>query len=220
VDRTSGLRMVEPSRRQVAADRWWIVLALCWAIVVSLGFCWIWSYKLTPGSSAGAVPPSWPAASRMARPTGRPTLILFAHPQCVCTRASVHELARLVAPFGSRLDTRVNFVLPSGVEDGFERSDTWESAQSIPGVTVATDPDGREAELFQATTSGFVVLYSADGRLLFRGGITSSRGHEGTSDGAERIAALLRGERPTARGSPVFGCRLADRVPERPISGP
>ena len=91
----------------------------------------------------------------------------------------------------------------------------WEShtgladrAASVPGVTLVRDEGGREAARFRALASGLTVLYGADGRRLFSGGITASRGHEGDSFGRRRLLALLDG-RPTDRDdSPVFGCTL------------
>jgi hypothetical protein len=58
-------------------------------------------------------------------------------------------------------------------------------------------------------TSGAVLLYSSDGKLLFQGGITPARGHQGDSFGRQRILALLDGDAPDRRDAPVFGCALA-----------
>ena len=89
----------------------------------------------------------------------------------------------------------------------------WALASSIPGVEVREDVDGVEAARFGAETSGEVVLYSPRGRLLFRGGITGVRGHEGDNLGLQRlIAALSSASSPPAAvaESQVFGCALKD----------
>jgi hypothetical protein len=79
----------------------------------------------------------------------------------------------------------------------------------MAGVSAAWDPDGREARVFGAQTSGVVFLYDTHGELLFEGGITGSRGHAGENFGADRLAAALRSGRPGAgTPSPVFGCSL------------
>jgi hypothetical protein len=53
------------------------------------------------------------------------------------------------------------------------------------------------------------VLYDARGRLLFRGGLTSARGHEGDSAGLQRISSLLRTGQADRSDAPVYGCSLA-----------
>jgi hypothetical protein len=78
-------------------------------------------------------------------------------------------------------------------------------------VQPQADPDGAEAKRFGAETSGFVVLYNPAGRLLFRGGITIARGHAGNNPGANAIVALVNGEPPATRQTPVFGCGLLDQ---------
>jgi hypothetical protein len=52
------------------------------------------------------------------------------------------------------------------------------------------------------------VLYDARGRLLFSGGLTSARGHEGDSFGLRRIRSLLLTGEADRRDAPVFGCSL------------
>ena len=61
-------------------------------------------------------------------------------------------------------------------------------------------------------TSGHALLFDRDGRLLFRGGITPARGHEGDNFGASAIAARLAG-RPARAEAPVFGCPIAGLAP-------
>ena len=74
-----------------------VALLFAWAAVVSGGFAVLMRYKSTPGE-AHRPPAQWPRESRLQRASGqRATLVLFAHPECPCTRASVTELARLVA---------------------------------------------------------------------------------------------------------------------------
>jgi hypothetical protein len=90
----------------------------------------------------------------------------------------------------------------------------WRSAEAIPGVTVRADQDGNEARCFQAKTSGHVALYDVHGKLLFSGGITSSRGHSGDNAGRSAIMKLLKHEMAVGE-TPVFGCSLLSPEPER-----
>jgi len=89
---------------------------------------------------------------------------------------------------------------------------------AIPGVEVMADPDGVEAGRFGGATSGEVLLYGPDGHLTFAGGITSARGHEGDSPGAERIYDLVTTGHAELAVAPVFGCPLS--APAEGVRGP
>ncbi|MGH9361550.1 MAG: RedB protein, partial [Thermoanaerobaculia bacterium] len=152
----------------------------------------------------------------LARGPGRSTLLMFAHPHCPCTRASVAELARLMPRLGDRLTAYVLVVQPPGTDDEWAATGLGERAAGIPGVTTLADRGGAEAARFGATTSGITLLYDADGRLLFSGGLTSARGHEGPSFGQRRIAALLTTGAADRQHAPVFGCSLRTPPVARP----
>ena len=191
-----------------ARERWlWGICGALWLGALGAGARVVWSYKSTPGQAA-AQRARWPEASRLSHNPARPTLVLVAHPHCVCTRASLAELAGLMRRLRGRVAGHVLFVRSAGLPEGWERTDTWRTAQAIPGVTVAVDPGGVEAARFGARTSGQVLLYGEDGRLLFNGGITPVRGHAGASAGQERIVSLVTTGRADAATSRVFGCAL------------
>jgi hypothetical protein len=120
-----------------------------------------------------------------------------------------------MARFHERLDARVLFWTPREAPAEWNAGDLWTSAARIPGVTVLRDPEGAEASRFAVATSGAVVLYDPAGRLLFRGGITAARGHEGDSFGQERIASLLTTGAADRADAPVFGCALEDEPSAR-----
>src|SRR5689334_844040 len=187
----------EASPRERLRDKW-IVAGLCVlfiGIVVAMGS--LWKYKNTPGEQAAA-PTRWPAASRIERDPGFPTLVMFAHPMCPCTRASLSELRAIMSEFHDRVTAHVLFAMPDGVSPTWATGESLAVAASIPGVRVQRDEGEHEAALFGAKTSGHVVLYDKAGGILFRGGITSSRGHVGDNTGRARLTALL-GETSTAR---------------------
>jgi hypothetical protein len=167
-------------------------------------------YANRPGIAAAA-PPRWPTASRLERRPDRATLVMLLHPGCPCSRASVAELDRLMSRSGRLVTAHVLFLKPREVPDGWERTDLWQQAAAIPGVHVWRDDDGVEANGFGASTSGQVLVYDASGHLVFSGGITPARGHEGDNDGVDSVVALLTGRgAPTAAHTPVFGCSLRD----------
>jgi hypothetical protein len=165
-------------------------------------------YKATPGAAAQA-PPHWPDG--VTRPADKPALVLFAHPRCPCTRASLTELGRMLTRLPATT-AYVIFVRPSGAPADWERTESWTFANSIPGVQVFRDDGGVMARRFGASVSGQTFLYDAQGRLLFSGGLTVARGHEGRSLGQERIAALLSGGKVDRADAPVFGCALLEEA--------
>ena len=192
-------------------------LCVAWLLVVGAGFVVIMNYQTTSGS-VGITPKYWPAGTSLALDRSHDTLIMFAHPHCPCTRASVEELNRLLAKSSGRVAAQVLFFKPRGFPDNWTRTDLWRSAAAMPGVKVLEDLDGAQARLFGAETSGYVLLYDTRGQLLFKGGITGSRGHAGDNAGENAVCSLLAGQRVSLKQIPVYGCSLLDRC-EVPASG-
>ncbi len=67
-----------------------------WLAAVISGLAVVWAYENRPGAAATA-PARWPADSALTAAADRPTLVFLAHPQCTCTRASLGELAQVLA---------------------------------------------------------------------------------------------------------------------------
>jgi hypothetical protein len=188
-------------------------LTAVWLLAVSTGLWILWGYENTPGVSAKP-PLLWPADSRIQRPQGSATLVMMVHPHCPCTRATVGELAGIMAHAQGRLNAYVLFLKPAGFSEDWEKTDLWQTAAGIPGVSVMVDDGGAEARLFNSSTSGQTILYDAAGHLQFSGGITGSRGHSGDNAGRSAILSLVN-ERVTERAETfVFGCPLFDRNSE------
>jgi hypothetical protein len=188
-------------------DRWWVLVIALWAAAVLGGLVMLWRYELSP--TASAEPPArWPAASAIARSAGRPTLLMSVHPKCSCSRASIAELERLLTDTRGLLDAHLLFVRPRGAPPGWEETDTWRRAKEIPGVVVHVDEAGAEAHRFGAMVSGYTLVYDASGALLFHGGITGARGHEGDNAGRARVLSLLTRGSADRPDSPTFGCDL------------
>ncbi len=171
-------------------------------------------YSATAGESASA-PETWPALSGLVRETDKPTLIVLVHPRCACSQATASELARLLARVPGRANAIVVFVKPPGVSDheAWDNSDLRRTVEKIAGVHVVDDELGVEAGRFHAVTSGQTLLYGTDGELLFNGGLTTARGHEGDSAGKTALEALLGSDLASASVAKkmhtrVFGCGL------------
>ena len=192
---------------------------LLWATCVGFGLVQLWNYENAPGTAASA-PDGWPDNEAIPRPAQRPTLVLLLHPQCSCSHATIAELDRLQARVDDRIDTYVLMLSPSSARRDWVRSPLWQKAAAIRGVTVIDDPDGRQASRFGAFTSGQALLYDASGTLVFSGGITAARGHEGDNAGRTAIEQFVRDDRAGRASTSVFGCSLfaADTTVDRRIS--
>jgi hypothetical protein len=164
-------------------------------------------YEATPGID-GTPPSDWPAASAIRPAPGRFTLVMMAHPDCPCSRASLAELDALLTRAGEKPAVFAVFSKPGATAADIEASELWKSAKAIPGVIPLADIEGVEAARFGAQVSGQTMLYDRQGRLAFRGGITGARGHPGDNQGRAAVLAILQGEALRATRAAVFGCSL------------
>ncbi len=178
-----------------------------WLASAAAGLAVLWAYDNAPGEGATA-PATWPAGTVVTRAHDRPTLVMLAHPQCSCTRASLDELAEALARATVQPKTYVLFLKPGAFSDEWAESDLWRTAAALPNVTVVRDDDGVEARRFGVSTSGQTLLYDNSGALLFSGGITGARAHRGDNDGRQAIVDLLNRGSSAKSTTNVFGCGL------------
>ena len=193
-----------------------IIPALCavlWLLAVGEGIHILSKYESTPGNR-GVSPVLWPSETSLRRDSTRATLVMVLHPRCPCSRASIAELAELMAKSQEAMSTYVLFYQPTGFEEDWAKTDLWRRAGAIPGVSRIIDLDGREAERFGGVTSGQASLYDEHGRLLFHGGITRARGHAGDNPGRNAIVSWVNKRAVGISVTPVFGCPIFD-----PLSG-
>ena len=189
-----------------------MIAALSWLGVTATATVLMVAYINSPGQS-GSPPMNWPISSQVSRDAGRPTLVMFVHPHCPCSKASISELALLMARCQGRINAHVFFLKPAEMAQDWALTDSWREAAAIPHVSVHYDEAGREAKLFHTETSGDTVLYGAKGNLLFHGGITISRGHSGDNPGRSALQTFVLDQSAQQTQSPVFhtpvfGCSL------------
>jgi hypothetical protein len=189
-----------------------VILVGSWLLAAAAGFAFLLEYDSTPEAQAGAASEVWPGTSALARASGRQTLLVFLHPRCPCSGATLDELAEIAAELPRDAEVRAVFVVPEGAPDDWAAGKLRTRATTIAGVSVEDDLGGVEAARFGARSSGTALLYDRGGRLAFRGGITRSRGHAGDNPGRRSVAALLAGRDAEAARTPVFGCPLADET--------
>jgi hypothetical protein len=188
---------------------------LAWVAGVAWGLQKIDTYSSTPGMAAQA-PANWPGSTLVTPQTGRSTLVMFVHPQCSCTRASLEELKTILERTHGAVSAWVVVLKPSDMNDEWSDTGTSETARSLSGVTVVMDANGTEADRFGALTSGHTVLYSSAGKLEFSGGITAARGHVGSNSGEQSVVNLVVTGKADASSHEVYGCGLHD--PEARVS--
>ena len=178
--------------------------------VVAGGVVALAKHSATPGvpadSHAGMLTPSLAhfASDRM-------MLLMFVHPRCPCSEASIAELSQLMDRCGSKVKTTVVIFQSSHESEEWNHSAIWSAAQHIPGVVTRSDLDGTLAKQAGANTSGQVFLYGTDGNLVFDGGITASRGHFGDNDGLDSVTRIILADgtgNPRRASAPVFGCAI------------
>ena len=182
---------------------------ILWGVLIFLGSRTVLNYEGTP-ATPGTAPSRWPSDSRILRPKDKFILVMLAHPNCPCTRASLAELEIVIARTQGKLVAFVLFSKPGASAAEVRESDLWKKAAMIPGVSVLHDNGGTEATLFGAEVSGQTMLYDPQGRLIFSGGITSARGHQGDNSGADAVVRRVSGSAEAAASAPVFGCTLHD----------
>lgn len=186
-------------------------LVLLWVLSFAVATHMAVDYQNRPGEP-GRPPALFPGHSRLKLSHTGPTLIIHVHPHCPCTRASLEELSRVVARAARKPQIYALFLRPEEFPPDWIQTDLYIKALLIPNLTVLDDYKGLETKRFGSATSGQVYLYEPDGRLVFSGGITGSRGHAGDNSGAQGLAALLRdSDSPGCVTPRVFGCPLQER---------
>ena len=165
----------------------------------------------TPRDEAPQRPSTWPSATILSSDRAtRPTLVVLAHPQCSCTRASLGELAEALA----RADDQTQDLRPVP-----EARRVHRGLAPKRFVAHGREPARRHGRSRRRRQRGAPFRRIAHqvrrccttqpGDLLFSGGITGARAHRGDNDGRRAIVALLesRSRRP-APATNVFGCSL------------
>ena len=183
----------------------WIVpvVACGWVVGLAIAARAVFHDATDPGTS-GATVETWPRSSSLTPSPRGATAVVFVHPECPCSRATIHELVEATRDLPTAAAKVI--VVFEGRGDG----DLWRDAGRTPRLERVLDVGGEGAR-FGAQTSGFTVVYDAGARLVFHGGITGSRGHVGTNVGSTRFRAALAG---TPSGQhPVFGCALTEETP-------
>jgi hypothetical protein len=183
-----------------------------WAAAVGAGWCALLRYDyatsdLAPGSQLT----SWPEDSQLPRRAGNPSIIVFLHPKCPCSPATLTELERvftLATVEGRQTQVLIVPVTPPNADASWTDTDVVRRAAELADAEVWFDRGGLEAARFGAHDSGTILYFDAAGRRRFSGGITIARGQEGISASGAALAKIMSQQLDAAPASPAFGCRL------------
>lgn len=175
-------------------------VSLLWVTGIAWGFRAAWIHDTTAGvAAAHAVSNS---------KTEWPQLLVFIHPDCPCSRATLAELMRIKSDTGAKLQLTIYFVEPDGWVQDPATADLWDLAAAIPDAKIVTDSRAKFARMYDAHTSGQVLLFDAQGAVRFSGGVTIARGHAGDNAGSQIIITFVISGQISAASSPVYGCSL------------
>jgi hypothetical protein len=165
------------------------------------------AYASSPGDR-GAPSGRWPSGSGLQLDDRRLTLLMFLHPRCPCSRASLAEMGAILDRCSDRVSARAVIFQPRRDREGWLPADLKASLAEIPSLGLCLDPGGDEGRRFGVETSGHVLLYDPRGDMIFSGGITSARGERGDNLGRAALLGRIMSTRGDKPASPVFGCPL------------
>lgn len=195
--------MSESTKRKIKTT----IVVVAWGLLAGAGMAILHTHSARPGDS-GSRPLRWPVDSKISLVADRPTLLVFLDSRCPCARATIAELEIVLAQCGDRAATRIVTVGTEEREADWTNDRVWAALAKLPGVEMQKDHGGREASRFGVATSGQVLLFRPDGRLVFQGGITAARDHEGANYGRDAVIGWILGDDVGLTAFPVFGCPI------------
>lgn len=209
--------MISPRWSNHRAVDDWFTPRVCatgvWLVAVCFSIAWFSKYE----STAGAIGPqnrAWPASTTLPRNLNGPTIVLFLHPKCPCSTASIRQLFEFTDGVKDAAIVTV-LVLPTGTDESFAQGPVIDLLEREYQHRPIVDREGKEAELFGAQTSGQAYAYGLEARLLFCGGLTPARGQTGYTPSLHKLRTALQHRDSGPTSCPVFGCPLQN-PPQRP----
>ncbi len=188
-----------------------VLCSLLWAFSIGLGLYLLMNHEVSPGKP-GAPPVKWPKDSNIKLSSDKDTLVMFVHPQCPCTKASLEQLTPLTKT--ENLAIKILVFSPRVKPKDWRHNAIDQLDFNKSSVSIIPDCDGFEAIRFNSQTSGQTLLYDTNGQLVFAGGITGARGKTGINPGLIELCTALseRTNKGTnsqkAREALVFGCSI------------
>lgn len=131
----------------------------------------------------------WPESSEIERNDQAPHLLVFVHPYCPCTRATLTNLHDSIR--SKLLNVTVVQLRSARFENVHSPISTIEEVIRGRDWNLVFDTEGVEARKFGVVTSGECLLFAPSGKLVFSGGVTALRGHSGTNRSLSTLLAHI-----------------------------
>ncbi len=167
------------------------------------------NHSLEANSFTNGVPVKLPTIDIIGD-ASKPTIVFFYHPHCPCTRATIRNIERALTNCLCNPRIIAFAFIPEGKSESWIESDTTRKLRTFKGTQVYPDQAGLITRKFRVVTSGHILVYDRDKQLVFSGGVTSSRGHEGTCNAIEAFLHAANGEVHSSIEYPAFGCSIVD----------
>ena len=190
-----------------------------WLAAIVASFYFLGVYENSPGK-LGTIPEKWLKTSQIAITRQKPTLLVFLHPRCPCSKATLGALEIVISRSINPCEIIVVFYTPKDEKENWYQTHLFYNTQKIsrflqqnkPGtaLNIYIDLEAQEAKKFGVRTSGTVLLYDQTHSLRFHGGITLSRGHFDSGDnfGVNAVVNILNNKATKITQTPVFGCSI------------
>ena len=189
------------------------IVVMFWLFAVLESSIFLTSYQLR--SDQPGVVASWPSASKIKRTHDSEHLLLFIHPKCVCSHATIDQLKQVLPLSPNDCQFSVAVYCPDGKSQSWLETRLADTIADLKPDEIRLAVDGYEAQQFGVTTSGHLLHFDNNGSLKFSGGITSSRGHRGDCIALKSLKKTL--SRKSVHHSqlvtfPVFGCTIRSQA--------
>lgn len=192
-------------RSQTAFVSLLLVVYTIWLALLLIGHTIMFEYELTAGPLSNSKR-IFPECTSLQLAHSSQNLILFLHPACPCSSATVDEFCQLMRVGKKDAVGTVVFLMPDDKEGEWSLLPIMSRVRKIPNVSILQDANGALAETFGVITSGHLLIYDGRGILNFSGGITGSRGHTGDNQYFAVAKRTIINKNPDFATTPVFGC--------------
>lgn len=191
------------------------LLAIAWLVTIAVVLRGWMDFEHSPGRNVRPQA-QWPVSTQLRLDRDHGTLVVFLHPFCPCSRATLERLEQVLSD-SSKKPTCCFMIAPvaSSVEID-ARSANLRLAKAMSPSRTFIDGNKSEARLFDPTTSGHVFYYDAGGSLRFSGGVLVERGSNQPNTFAEALYRAINNPTYPVVHTPVFGCSLVGASIERP----
>jgi hypothetical protein len=190
-----------------------VVFPVLWLLSALAAFSYINRYSTRPGA-VGELPPR-SEIQRILSNNDQTSIILFVHPKCVCSDATVDELKDLLSQFEKKQQPQVyvQFYYPADkTPEWAKESDLYKKLSLFKDWHLRLDQAGGQAFAWGAMTSGYAIMVNKQGNVIFNGGLTVTRGHRGENigkSGLKKAISFYSELSPdTPLQGPTFGCSL------------